>query len=249
MRKELSRRRIVIIAIALLLAAVAAAFMLLTQKPQPKDGPAPPDSLQTLLNSDTTAFRNDISMVIHQSAVNNLLAAIGGLSGDGSLFAKTSLTKYKWFVQNPRVSFCDTGAVFLADVRVMGFGTDYESQAVGFAHLDYDQSQEEIDLSLDQVMVELKVKLLGRELRLSRIDVASLYGSKIKLIGPLPLQTDFTVKKHKERMYINFSIVDHRVRYSNEYATIDFQVEFKESATKDRESVDPIQEKQTKILE
>lgn len=177
---------------------------------------------------DTASVTPHISFVIHQSAINDLLAAIGDLEGDGSVLFRSGLTKYAWKVEQPRLTIADTGAVFVADVSVKGFGMDYTTEGLGKAHIEYDHANDQINLVLETIIVEIRTKILGKEIKLGELDIAAFYDPKVKILGPLPLQTDFNVKKQDEKKPIHFAITDHKVRYEKRQVTIDFEVNFSE---------------------
>jgi hypothetical protein len=76
---------------------------------------------------NSSLFAPNLTVVIHESTLNDLVSAIGPLTGEKQLLFKSGLTNVKWKIDQARGQITDSGAVIGAVVSVRGIGLEFDS--------------------------------------------------------------------------------------------------------------------------
>lgn len=211
-------------------------IVIYTKAPSEQEFMARQDSLSSLVVGavpDTTGPATNLSVVVHQATLNDLLESIGDLKGEGSLLFKSKLTHVEWNATEPHVQINDSGAVLVATVNVRGIGLATQSVVQGNATVEYNVEKKQIEVVLQEVPFTLRLKVFGKRIKLITLDIANLVGPRIGVLGNLPLYADFKVKKLESRKPIRFNILRHVISYAPERITIDFEVDFLEKTETD----------------
>lgn len=190
------------------------------------------DSLSNLGETavvDSARPTTNLSVVVYEATLNDLLNTIGDLKGKGSLLFKSKLTSVEWKAKQPHVQINDSGAVLTATVNVRGIGLETESVVQGNATVEYNIEKKQIDIVLQEVPFTLRLKVFGKRIKLITLDIAGLVGPQIGVLGNLPLHADFNVKKHEGKKPVRFTIVRHVISYDTGRVNIDFEVDFIEN--------------------
>jgi hypothetical protein len=183
---------------------------------------APPQV--TVTSPQEMAESPNVTVFVHQSAANNMLQAIFPIEGEGHLLRKPVSIPYSWRVEHPHVEMTDEGPVFTAEARVHILGRTHTVKAEGQAGIRYDSVAQELYMELRQLQTHSEVKVLG--IRLDRLHLAPS-DMDVRLLRHLPLFTPFAVKKPKGvRDKVEFSIVEHQIRFEKQRAVVDFAVRF-----------------------
>jgi hypothetical protein len=173
-------------------------------------------------------FKPNLSVTIRESAINDLLKAIGPLNRSGHVGPKTGITAYSLDIPPPLVEIRRDSAFLHAQVTVKALGTQYTTEAIGQASVEYDPQHDELYLALGKTTTDIHMKALGVAINLDNVDISSFYSPRIKLLGKLPLATDFTVKKPETgKEAVRFTVARHRITYRPGFAVLDMVVEFK----------------------
>ncbi|HEY3293961.1 MAG TPA: hypothetical protein VGL38_00830 [bacterium] len=168
----------------------------------------------------------NVTVYVHQSAVNNLLQAIFPIEGAGEVMHKPISLPYSWKVENPHVEMTADGPIFTADAQVHILGKTHVVQARGKGAIRYDSLAKELYMDLHQLEAHTDAKVLG--IPLDRLNLAPS-DMNVRLLSHLPLFTHFSVKKPLDvREDVEFSIISHRVRFEKQQAVVDFAVRFHE---------------------
>ena len=177
-------------------------------------------------------FQPNLSVTIHAEAINNLLQAIGTLSKTRHVGPKTGLTTYSLEVPPPTVEIIADSALMRTNVTVKALGTEYTTEAVGGAHVTYDPKLDQLFLDIGKLTVDVHMKPLGIPINLDNVDISDLYQPRIKLLGNLPLATDFKVKKPDTgKEPIQIKITRHQISYRPGVVILDMVVDFTPGAT------------------
>jgi uncharacterized protein YpmS len=188
-----------------------------------RSGPSPRG---TVIYSQEMADSPNVTVIVHQSAVNNMLQAIFPIEGEGRLLRKPVSISYDWRVENPHVEMASEGPIFSANATVHILGQTYKAAAVGKTGIRYDSLEQILYMELHELQVHSDAKVLGiplEKLNLAPSDI------EVLLLRKLPLLTHFAVKKPKNvHEDVEFSIVSHKIRFEKKQAVVDFVVQFNE---------------------
>lgn len=193
------------LALVILGALILVAMVIYVNAPsvQSADGVLDSSARPTVDTATYTATSStNLSVVLHQSALNDLLEATGSLKGEGPLLFNSKVATFAWKAEQLRVQITDSGAIFTANVFVRGIGMNYQSPAQGAGTVEYDLDKEQIDLVLSDVPFDFRFKILGKRIKIATLNIANLVGPRIGILGNLPLHADFTVKKHVARSHL-----------------------------------------------
>ncbi|MBL0062058.1 MAG: hypothetical protein IPP40_11430 [bacterium] len=218
--------------IAILGAVIIAVAVIFINAPSENLGNSALDSLtQPTMNTatDTATFRPNLSAVIHESLLNDLLEATGYLKGEGPLLFKSKSSNFAWKAEQLHVQITDSGAVFTANVFVHWLGMNYQAPVQGTGIVAYDYDKEQINLVLKDVPFDFRFKILGKRIKILTMNVADVIGPTIGILGDIPLQLDFDVKKLDGKKPLKLTVKHHSVRYEPERVIVDFEVDFSEN--------------------
>ncbi len=221
-----SKKRLFLVILGALVVAVA---VILFNAPSEDSGFSAPDSLaQPTENTPTDAgtFEPNLSAVIHESLLNDLLEATGYLKGEGPLLFKSKSSNFKWKAEQLHVQITDSGAIFTANIFVHWIGMNYQAPVQGTGIVEYDYDKEQINLVLNDVPFDFRFKILGKRIKILTMNVADVIGPKIGILGDIPLQLDFDVKKLDGKKPLRLTVVHHIVRYVPGQVIVDFEVDF-----------------------
>ena len=173
------------------------------------------------------SLRPNLSLTIYEDAINDLLQAVGPLDRSGHVGPKTGLTSYSLDVPPPVVEIRRDSAFLRTDVTVKALGTQYTTPAIGQAQVEYDPAKDELYLAIGKLTVDIHMKALGVAIKLDRVDVSGFFAPRIKLLGKLPLATDFDVKKPQTgKEPVRFAVTRHRITYLPGRVVLDMVVDF-----------------------
>jgi hypothetical protein len=176
----------------------------------------------------------NVTVYVHQSAVNNMLKAMFPFKGEGQLLRKPLAIPYQWRIDNPHVDMTVDGPVFSAEARIDILGGTYHVKADGQAGIRYDSLAQELFMELHELQAHSDDKVLG--VPLTKLNLAPS-DMDVRLLSHLPLFTHFAVKKPRNiRDNVQFAIVDHQVRFEKNRAVVNFAVRFKELSPEEHDS-------------
>ncbi len=180
----------------------------------------------TVTSPQGMAESPNVTVFVHQSAVNNMLQAMFPFEGEGHLLRKPVSIPYSWRVEHPHVEMTADGPIFSAEARVHILGSTHIVKAEGQGGIRYDSVAQILYMELHQLQAHTDAKVLG--IPLSRLNLAPP-DLDVLLLRHLPLFAPFAVKKPKDvREEVGFSIVGHKIRFEKGRAVVDFAVRFHE---------------------
>jgi hypothetical protein len=187
--------------------------------------PGPPPHV-TVTSSPETVESPNVTVTVHQSAVNSLLQAIFPIEGEGKLLRKPIAIPYRWTVEHPHVELTAEGPVFTAEAHIEILGRTETVMAEAQAGVRYDSVAQELYMELHQLQAHTDAKVLG--IPLDRLNLAPT-DMDVRLLSHLPLLTHFVVKKPQQvREDVGFSIVGHSIHFEKQRVIVDFAVRFRE---------------------
>jgi hypothetical protein len=187
---------------------------------------AAPPPHATVTTSQEMAESPNVTVFVHQSAVNNLLQAIFPIDGEGHLLGKPVSIPYRWRIEHPHVEMLAEGPIFSAEAQLHILGNTHHVKAEGQADIRYDSVGQILYMELHELQARTDIKVLG--ISLDRLNLAPS-DLDILLLRKLPLFTHFAVKKPKDvQEDVGFSIVEHKIQFEKKRVVVDFTVRFRE---------------------
>ncbi|MGE4169960.1 MAG: hypothetical protein AB7F28_04495 [Candidatus Margulisiibacteriota bacterium] len=131
----------------------------------------------------------DASVVVYESTLNKLMAAIGAVHGEGKFSQAVMNLAYTWDVTNPRVELLQDRALFKADAVVKVGGLAYPSRVEGEMAVAYLEETNRITVKLSKAIVGVYTELFGNKVHIADVDIARFYRPEFEFPGPQTLQT------------------------------------------------------------
>jgi hypothetical protein len=214
-------RNVLLIIVIVLLAAlllVGGVLVWLYSRPASPPTVAVPPPVETLTGEPNT------TVIVQQSAVNGLLAAVFPIEGEGTLLRKPIEIAYNWKLTDARVEFQPGSAIFYANARVHILGKTHEISAQGQAEIRYDSLAQEMYLDIHEIQAHTDAKVLG--IPLDKLNLGPKEAD-VRLLRHLPLVVPFKVKKPQGvREEVQFAVAGHLVRFERGHAVVDLKLRF-----------------------
>jgi hypothetical protein len=187
--------------------------------PTPQKAVFVPPSVEALTESNVT-------VTVHQSAINDMLMAMFPIEGEGRLGKAPLSISYTWRLEKPHVELTDSGAVISAEADLRILGKSYHVAAQGKADIRYDSTTQELYMDVQDMAAHTDGKVLGIPLVGLHLSPTVIH---VRILRQLPLFTQFKVKKPQDvREEVRFSVAGYRIRYEKQRAIVDLNVKFKE---------------------
>jgi len=103
---------------------------------------------------------NDFSVVLHEEAVNKIIAAIGDIKGTNDYEVLLISGKYHWTVQNPKINIRPDSSDFTCDALVNVGPFDYKTQVIGNVKITYDDQKNLIFINVYILIIVFSSTLL-----------------------------------------------------------------------------------------
>lgn len=132
----------------------------------------------------------DVSVTIGEATINNLLAAIGPVKGKGKGARKIS---YSWTVTDPKVAFTPGATAFEGKIQVKVKGITIKDKVKGKLNVSYDGEANIIRMQVAEAKFSIKIKILGKSIKIATIDISKYYQPKFEFNGPEPVQKEISV--------------------------------------------------------
>ncbi|MEI8135876.1 MAG: hypothetical protein WCH21_00955 [Bacteroidota bacterium] len=145
---------------------------------------------------------NDFSVVLHEEAVNKVIAAIGDIKGTNDYEVLLISGKYHWTVQNPKINIRPDSSDFTCDALVNVGPFDYKTQVVGNVKITYDNDKNLIFIKISKAIFELYTMVFGKKIHIKDIHLEDYFKEPFAFEGPKTMATnmefmmpDSTMKK------------------------------------------------------
>lgn len=140
----------------------------------------------------------DARVIIHEKLLNKFLAGVGVITGRGQqTVGKGFLEKtidYQWWVRQARVEIEPGNALFMGKAQVKTDHFSYNPDVEGKVKITYDSQANKVFMEIEEAKLELYIKLFGKKIHITNVDIARFYGPKFDFAGPLPAQGQAKVK-------------------------------------------------------
>ncbi len=133
----------------------------------------------------SSASAQSVSVVITEKTINDFLAAMGPVKGQGKGAQKI---KYNWTVTNPTIDFEPGTAGFKADIKVKTKIITLTDKVKGRLKVDYDDRTNKIKMQVVEAKFPVYVKVFGTKIKIATLDIGKYYKPKFEFNGPEPVQ-------------------------------------------------------------
>ncbi|MDO8999615.1 MAG: hypothetical protein Q7W45_07620 [Bacteroidota bacterium] len=145
---------------------------------------------------------NDFSVILHEEAINKVIAAIGDIKGTNDYEVLLISGKYHWTVQNPKINIRPDSSDFTCDALVNVGPFNYKTQVVGIVKITYDNEKNLIFIKISRAIFELYTMLFGKKIHIKDIHLEDYFKEPFAFEGPKTMATnmefmmpDSTMKK------------------------------------------------------
>lgn len=133
---------------------------------------------------------NDFSVVLHEEAINKIIAAIGDIKGTNDYEVLLISGKYHWTVQNPKINIRPDSSDFTCDALVNVGPFNYKTQVVGNVKITYDDQKNLIFIKISKAIFELYTVLFGKKIHIKDIHLEDYFKEPFAFEGPKTMATD-----------------------------------------------------------
>ncbi|MEO6306138.1 MAG: hypothetical protein ABIP51_23525 [Bacteroidia bacterium] len=145
---------------------------------------------------------NDFSVVLHEEAINKVIAAIGDIKGTNDYEVLLISGKYRWTVQNPKINIRPDSSDFTCDAIVEVGPFNYKTKVVGNVKITYDNEKNLIFIKISRAIFELYTMLFNKKVHIKDIHLEDYFKEPFAFEGPKTMATnmefmmpDSTMKK------------------------------------------------------
>ncbi|MBA2610419.1 MAG: hypothetical protein H0U95_00515 [Bacteroidetes bacterium] len=133
---------------------------------------------------------NDFSVVLHEEAINKIIAAIGDIKGTNDYEVLLITGKYHWTVQNPKINIRPDSSDFTCDALVNVGPFDYKTKVVGNVKITYDNEKNLIFIQISRAIFELYTMLFNKKVHIKDIHLEDYFKEPFAFDGPKTMATD-----------------------------------------------------------
>ncbi len=137
-----------------------------------------------------TPVINDFSVVLHEEAVNKVIAAIGDIKGTNDYEVLLISGKYHWTVHNPKINIRPDSSDFTCDAFVTVGPFNYKTQVVGNVKITYDNEKNLIYIKISRAIFELYTVILSKKIHIKDIHLEDYFKEPFAFEGPRTMATD-----------------------------------------------------------
>lgn len=155
-------------------------------------------------NSFSQKF-NDVSMSLHEEAINKVFAAVGEIKGSNDYEVMLIKGKYYWKIINPKINLKPDSSDFTCDAKVEVGPFNYSTQVVGNVKVTYDSKQNHIIIKITRAIFELYTVIFEKKIHIKDIHLEDHFKEPFVFEGPKTLATDmeFTMPDStKKKIYV-----------------------------------------------
>ena len=133
---------------------------------------------------------NHISLSLNEEMINEFLKGILPIKDKGEALLLT----YNWELENPRLDIEQDTALFYSDVKLSVGPIETIKEIEGWVSVVFDKEINKIVLKIEEAKVILDINLLGKNIILTELDIASYFSTPFKLNGPEPISSNIEYK-------------------------------------------------------
>lgn len=165
-------------------------------------------------NSYSQKF-NDVSMSLHEEAINKVFAAVGEIKGSSDYEVMLIKGKYYWKIVNPKINLKPDSSDFTCDAKVEVGPFNYSTQVVGNVKVTYDSKKNHIIIKITRAIFELYTVIFEKKIHIKDIHLEDHFKEPFVFEGPKTMATDmeFTMPDStKKKIYVQPTDCEMRVK-------------------------------------
>lgn len=158
---------------------------------------------------------NDVSMSLHEEAINKVFTAIGEIKGSSDYEVMLIKGKYHWKIVNPKINLKPDSSDFTCDAKVEVGPFNYSTQVVGNVKVAYDSKKNEISIKITRAIFELYTVIFEKKIHIKDIHLEEHFKEPFVFEGPKTIATDmeFTMPDStKKKIYVQPTDCEMRVK-------------------------------------
>ena len=140
--------------------------------------------------NDSSHVEEHISLSLNERMINEFLQGILPIRDTG----KALLITYNWALINPRLDIEQDTALFFSDIEISVGPVKTIKKIEGHVSVKFDRDSNKIILKIEEAKVILDINLLGKNVVLTELDIASYFSNPFKLNGPEPISSNIEYK-------------------------------------------------------
>lgn len=159
---------------------------------------------------------NDVSMSLHEEAINKVFTAIGEIKGSSDYEVMLIKGKYYWKIVNPKINLKPDSSDFTCDAKVEVGPFNYNTQVVGNVKVSYDSKKNEIIIKITRAIFELYTVVFEKKIHIKDIHLEDHFKEPFIFEGPKTIATDmeFTMPDStKKKIYVQPTDCEMRVKW------------------------------------
>lgn len=133
---------------------------------------------------------NDFAVVLHEEAVNKVIAAVGDIKGTNDYEVLLISGKYHWTVQNPKINIRPDSSDFTCDALVNVGPFDYKTKVIGNVKITYDNEKNLIFIKISRAIFELYTMIFNKKIHIKDIHLEDYFKEPFAFEGPKTMATD-----------------------------------------------------------
>lgn len=133
---------------------------------------------------------NDFSVVLHEEAINKIIAAVGDIKGTNDYEVLLITGKYHWTVQNPKINIRPDSSDFTCDALVNVGPFDYKTKVIGNVKITYDNEKNLIFIKISRAIFELYTMIFNKKIHIKDIHLEDYFKEPFTFEGPKTMATD-----------------------------------------------------------
>lgn len=158
---------------------------------------------------------NDVSMSLHEEAINKVFTAVGEIKGSSDYEVMLIKGKYYWKIVNPKINLKPDSSDFTCDAKVEVGPFNYSTQVVGNVKVTYDSKQNHIIIKITRAIFELYTVIFDKKIHIKDIHLEDHFKEPFVFEGPKTMATDmeFTMPDStKKKIYVQPTDCEMRVK-------------------------------------
>ena len=133
---------------------------------------------------------NDFSVVLHEEAINKVIAAVGDIKGTNDYEVLLISGKYHWTIKNPKINIRPDSSDFTCDAIVEVGPFNYKTNVVGNVKITYDNEKNLIYIKISRAIFELYTMLFNKKVHIKDIHLEDYFKEPFAFEGPKTMATD-----------------------------------------------------------
>ena len=133
---------------------------------------------------------NDFSVILHEEAINKIIAAVGDIKGTNDYEVLLVKGKYYWTIQNPKINIRPDSSDFTCDALVNVGPFDYKTQVIGNVKITYNDDKNLIFIKISRAIFELYTIVFGKKIHIKDIHLEDYFKEPFAFEGPKTMATD-----------------------------------------------------------